>query len=84
MDEATERTLALMQTRISLLERKIAFLLQATNLRYTEAISPQLEPIAELLRQGRRREAIDAYSEVTGAGLAAAQAAVAELELLLK
>ena len=84
MNQAQETAMALMQSRLSLLERKVDFLLQSLNLKYKQEVPPYLRACADLLRQGRRQEAIDAYCETTGSGLAEATAAISELTLLLR
>lgn len=75
---------AILNVRLSILERKVDFLLKSLNLQYVHPIPKQLEPIAALLREGKRKAAIEAYCEATGGDHADAQAAIAELELTMR
>ena len=76
--------MALLNVRLSLLERKVDFLLKSLNLQYVHPIPEQMKPVAALLRAGKRKEAVDAWCDATGGGLDAARAAIAELELTMK
>ena len=53
--------MALMNVRLSLLERKVDFLLKSLNLQYVHPIPEQMKPVAALLRAGKRKEAVDAW-----------------------
>lgn len=75
--------MALMQVRIAMLERRVAFLMKHAGQAYVETIAPQLEPVAALLREGRRKDALDLYCEKTGESLASAKAAIYELTMIL-
>jgi hypothetical protein len=75
---------AILQMRLSLLERKVDFLLRSLNLEYVHPIPEQMKPIVALLRQGRRKEALDAWCEATNGDNDGARAAIAELELTMK
>jgi len=83
MNQSESENLALLNNRIARLERKVDFILKALKLEYREAILPYLQKSADLLRQGQKQAAIDAYCETTGGGLAEAKAAIAELEMIL-
>lgn len=76
--------LAILNMRLSLLEKKVDFVLSSLRLTYEHPISEQMKPIAALLRQGRRKEALAAWCEATNGDLDGARAAIAELELTMK
>ena len=76
--------MAIMNVRVSILERKIDFLLKSLNLEYVHPIPEQMKPMAALLRAGKLKEAVEAYSYATGADPAGARAAIAELELMMR
>jgi len=80
----SERLMAL-QYKVAELERKLDFVLNHLNLRYTEnALSLADSEAAKYLRLGNKIEAIKAYRAVTNAGLAEAKKAVDALEMKLK
>jgi ribosomal protein L7/L12 len=80
----SERLIAL-QYKVAELERKLDFVLNHLNLRYTEnALSLADSEAAKYLRLGNKIEAIKAYRAVTNAGLAEAKQAVDALEMKLK
>ena len=80
----SERLIAL-QYKVAELERKLDFVLNHLNLRYTEnALSLADSEAAKYLRQGNKIEAIKAYRAVTNAGLKEAKDAVDALEMRLK
>jgi hypothetical protein len=64
---------------LSVLERKVDFLLKSLNLQYREPIEPYLEPVVELLRQGQLDAAQLRYMELSGCSAPEAVAAVARL-----
>jgi ribosomal protein L7/L12 len=59
--------------RIARLETKVDLILDHLGIEHTD---PRLGRVGELLRQGKRIEAIKAYREITGAGLKEAKDAV--------
>ena len=80
----SERLIAL-QYKVAELERKLDFVLNHLNLRYTEnALSLADSEAAKYLRQGNKIEAIKAYRAVTNTGLKEAKDAVDALEMKLK
>jgi hypothetical protein len=83
MNQSENENLALLNNRLSRLERKVDFMLKALKMEYREEIPPYLIKPADLLRKGQKQAAIEAYCETTGGGLAEAKAAIAELEALL-
>lgn len=76
--------MAILNVRLSIIERKVDFILRSLKLEYAHPIPEQMKPIAALLKSGNRKEAIDAWCDATGGGLDAARAAIAELELMTK
>lgn len=84
MNQGELERLALLNKRLSRVERKIAFLFESMDLKYQETIPPFLEQSAQLLREGRRSEAIQAYIESTNEPLAEARAVIADLEVTLR
>lgn len=77
--DPNDDAMALIDARLNVLERKIDFVLEKLGLTYEREVPPMLRPVAELLREGRRKEALEAYCEATGGSLAAARAAIYEL-----
>ncbi len=76
---------AALRYKVAELERKLDFVLNHLNLRYTEnALSLADSEAAKYLRQGNKIEAIKAYRAVTNAGLKEAKDAVDALEMKLK
>jgi ribosomal protein L7/L12 len=73
-DEANQ-----LQQRVSHLERQVEFLLNHLNLTYTEMSDLITEEIRDLLRRGRKIQAIKLYRDTTGAGLKAAKQYVESL-----
>jgi ribosomal protein L7/L12 len=70
--------------RLNRLERKVDFLLRELNLVEKEETTlpdfgPDLNAVAELVRQNRKIEAIKLYRELTGAGLKEAKEVVDRL-----
>jgi hypothetical protein len=76
--------ISLINNRLAQLERRIEFLFQTLKLEYREAIPPYLSHVADLLRLGKKQEALDACAETTGAGIAEVKALVADLERVLR
>lgn len=83
-EELNERFRRLAQG-IARLERKTDFLLRNLNLEYIddpdEGVPPQLAEVHDLLKQGKRLQAIQAYRKLTNASLEAAKAALDNLEM---
>ncbi|GAG75843.1 unnamed protein product [marine sediment metagenome] len=66
-----------LQKHVKKLERKVAFLLDHLQLNYQEESSPGItQEIVDLVRMGRKIEAIKLYREETGAGLKEAKEAI--------
>ena len=80
MTQATEQ----LQHRLSVLERKVDFLLKALNLHYREPIEPYLNPVVELLSEGKREAALLKYMELHSCSNPEARAALTSLEARLK
>ncbi|MEU3465208.1 ribosomal protein L7/L12 [Streptomyces sp. NPDC006733] len=74
---ALERKVDRVERRIKLMERRQELIL--THLGVEDPLSPDLRPIDELLRQGKKIQAIKVYRELTGAGLQEAKEAVERL-----
>lgn len=66
--------------RLSVIERKVDFLLKSLNLQYRDPIEPYLKPVVDLLTQGRREQAQLKYMELHSCSALEAQAALARLE----
>ncbi len=67
-------------TAVGELQRKVDFILTELKLEYKDTMSPELEEVRALLRQGKKLEAIMAYRRQTKAGLDSAKAAVESIE----
>jgi hypothetical protein len=68
-----------LQHRLSVLERKVDFLLKSLNLQYRDPIEPYLKPVVELIEQGQRDAAQLKYMELHSCSAPEAVAAVARL-----
>jgi ribosomal protein L7/L12 len=69
-----------LRERIAKLERKVDFLLDKLALAYEDEPPPVSAEILDLLRRGRKIEAIKRYREKTGATLRAAKKFVESLQ----
>jgi ribosomal protein L7/L12 len=70
--------------RIARLERKVDFILKELGLEYEgreEDSFPGLDEVKDLLRQGRKIQAIKVYRQRTGVGLREAKEAVERIEI---
>jgi ribosomal protein L7/L12 len=78
-DEATR--LHELQTRVTDLEKQLAFVLQHLQLKYVDPGTPDpaMAAVLDWLRKGNQIEAIKAYRVATNAGLAEAKDAVEKL-----
>ncbi|MCZ4096034.1 MULTISPECIES: ribosomal protein L7/L12 [Streptomyces] len=74
---AIERKVDRVERRIRLMERRQELILR--HLGIEEVDAPDLREINELVRQGKKIQAIKAYRELTGAGLKEAKEAVERL-----
>ncbi|MCM2420135.1 MULTISPECIES: ribosomal protein L7/L12 [unclassified Streptomyces] len=74
---ALERKVDRVERRIRLMERRQELILR--HLGIEEVDAPDLREINELVRQGKKIQAIKAYRELTGAGLKEAKEAVERL-----
>ncbi|MDJ0344975.1 ribosomal protein L7/L12 [Streptomyces sp. H10-C2] len=70
-----ERRLQLMERRLERIERRQELILSHLGIAFEE-VSPDLREIDELVRQGKKIQAIKVYRELTGAGLKEAKDAV--------
>ncbi len=74
-----------MARAIARLERKTDFILKQLNLEYVDhpedSIPPALTEVYDLVRQGKRLQAIAAYRKQTGLGLDEAKDAIQQIEL---
>jgi ribosomal protein L7/L12 len=70
---------------IARLERKTDFILKQLNLEYTDqpedSIPPNLVEAYDMLKQGKRLQAIQIYRKQTGVGLDEAKLAIEKIEL---
>jgi len=77
----TDQEILELRQRVARLERQIAFLLEDLGLEYHDepnhGVSPQ---IVDLIRRGRKIQAIKLYRQQTGAGLRAAKDFIEALE----
>jgi ribosomal protein L7/L12 len=73
---ATDRRLTRVDRRLARVERKLDAIADRLGVAVVE---PELAEVTALLRQGKKIEAIKAYRESTGAGLAEARDAVERL-----
>ena len=70
--------------RVATLERKVAFLLKRMGIdENAVGVVPQDDEIARLVMQGKTIEAIKAYRQKNGVGLAEAKAAIDQLRIQL-
>lgn len=74
-----EQDVANLRRRVSLLERQIAFLMQAFHVTFEDEGDPVPPEVVELLRRGNKIAAIKAYREATGATLREAKALIESL-----
>ena len=74
-----EQEIALLRTRVSLLERQVKFLLGQSNLPFVDYEETSFPEVAALKRQGKLIDAIKLYRSITGAGLVEAKAYVETL-----
>ncbi|MFI9104893.1 ribosomal protein L7/L12 [Streptomyces fildesensis] len=74
---AMDRKIDRVERRIRLMERRQELILR--HLGIEEVDAPDLREINELVRQGKKIQAIKAYRELTGAGLKEAKEAVERL-----
>jgi len=82
----TEAEFLLLQSRLHELEEKLRYLYSRLNIDY---LDPDTDPIhspeiREALRRGNKIEAIKAYRELTGVGLAQAKQAIDRAERFTK
>jgi ribosomal protein L7/L12 len=73
---ATDRRLTRVDRRLARMERKLDAIADRLGVAVVE---PELAEVTALLRQGKKIQAIKAYRESTGAGLAEARDAVERL-----
>jgi ribosomal protein L7/L12 len=79
MARRDEEVIAL-RRRVSKLERQVNFLLNHLQINYPEETDSEItQEIIELVRMGRKIEAIRLYRELTGVGLKEAKEAVEAL-----
>lgn len=80
MSKADQEILEL-RRRVEKLERQMMFVLQQQDIEYRDTLN-QTAPleVVELLRQGRKLQAIKVYREATGVGLKQAKDYVESLE----
>jgi large subunit ribosomal protein L7/L12 len=70
-----------LRQRVALLERQVAFLMEQLGVEYYEEPNAGVPPeILDLVRQGRKIEAIKLYRQETGVGLREAKEFVDALE----
>ena len=74
-----EQQIAMLQMRVSLLERQMKFLLEHQRLEYVDYVQTQFPDVLELKRQGKLIDAIKLYRSKTNAGLAEAKTYVESL-----
>ena len=68
-----------LRERVAKLERQVAFLMESLAPDYQDEAPPISAEIVDLVRRGRKIEAIKRYRDATGAGLKAAKEFVESL-----
>jgi ribosomal protein L7/L12 len=68
-----EQDIAILRTRVSLLERQVKFLLGQTNVPFVDYVENNFPEVTALKRQGKLIDAIKLYRSITGVGLAEAK-----------
>ncbi len=77
-----EREVLELQMRVAKLERQVAFLLDHLALAYREEPDARVSPeVIELVRRGRKIQAIKLFRQETGVGLREAKEFVESLEV---
>ncbi|RIH86497.1 50S ribosomal protein L7/L12 [Calidithermus terrae] len=82
MDDPSE--IAALRRRVDELERKLAFVMEALRLRYTDVPATLDGEVIELIKRSQLIEAIKLYREQTGLGLKEAKDAVDAIARRLK
>ncbi len=75
-----EHELFQLRQRVTKLERQIAFLMENLGVEYEDEPDQVSPEIIELVRRGKKLEAIKLYREETGVGLKAAKEFIDSLE----
>jgi ribosomal protein L7/L12 len=83
MSDSDSARIQALELKVAELQRNLAWLMKQLDMHYSEATSVPAA-IAEHLKRGNLIEAIKAYREYTGAGLAEAKQAVESIEAKLK
>lgn len=68
-----EQQIVMLQTRVSLLERQVKFLLGQSSVPFVDYGETDFSEVAKLKRQGKAIDAIKLYRSITGVGLAEAK-----------
>jgi ribosomal protein L7/L12 len=68
-----DQQMVILQTRVSLLERQVKFLLGQSQIPFVDYGENDFSEVLALRRQGKLIEAIKLYRSITGAGLAEAK-----------
>jgi ribosomal protein L7/L12 len=68
-----EQDVAILRTRVSLLERQVKFLLGQSNIPFVDYGETNFPEVAKLKSQGKMIDAIKLYRSLTGAGLVEAK-----------
>lgn len=68
-----DQQIAILQTRVSLLERQVKFLLGQSQLPFVDYGENDFSEVLALKRQGKLIDAIKLYRSITGADLVAAK-----------
>lgn len=82
MDDPSE--IAALRRRLDELERKLAFVMEALRLRYTDVPAALDGEVIELVKRNQIIEAVKLYREQTGLGLKEAKDAVDEIARRLR
>ncbi|WP_036218404.1 ribosomal protein L7/L12 [Calidithermus chliarophilus] len=82
MDDPSE--IAALRRRLDELERKLAFVMEALRLRYTDVPAALDGEVVELVKRNQIIEAVKLYREQTGLGLKEAKDAVDEIARRLR
>ena len=78
----TEHEVFTLRERVAKLERTVAFLLEQLHLDYVDNAAPTVLPeILDLVRRGKKIEAIKVYREQTGLGLKEAKDYIDSLDV---
>jgi ribosomal protein L7/L12 len=77
-----ENEIFALRQRVGKLERQVAFLIERLGIEYHQDSNPEVTPaVAELVRAGKKIQAIKLYRQQTSASLRAAKEFIESLEI---